>query len=220
MQSPQGGDGALGVAHGQQAPHSHATEVLGCPGRLQATGRRGPGVPCTLQGTCRATSRSGSCWLPHGSTKGALSGKKTATPKHTLPDRLQTAVVITRKSLGPSTTASISGFSPKTCISPMCFLDIHSRERETPKKCWESCQCCRCVFQLSGNVQLPQGTTHLCDYFLGQTKSSWWPLHHHPCPSWAMTRRTVLSCNFPGWLKDQQVLSPWGQGCKSSQDQG
>lgn len=32
--------------------------------------------------------------------------------------------------------------------------------------------------------------------------------------------RTVLSCNFPAWLKDQQVLSLWGQGCKSSQDQG
>lgn len=81
VRSPQGGKGALGVAHGQQAPHNGATEVLSCPGRLQATGRRGPGVPCTLQGTCCATSQSSSCQLPHGSTKAALSGKKTATPK-------------------------------------------------------------------------------------------------------------------------------------------
>lgn len=50
-------------------------------------------------------------------------------------------------------------------------------------------------------------------------KNSWWPLHHHPCSSWAMTGRTVLSCSFPGWLKDQQGLSPWGQGCKSSKEQ-
>lgn len=130
VQSPQGAEGALGVAHGQQAPHSDATEVLGCPGRLQATGRRGPGVPCTLQGTCRATSQSGSYRLPCGSTKGALSGKKNS---HTKSRPYLTGCTLQLLSPGrawaPAQLLPISGFSPNICISPKYFLDIHSREQ-------------------------------------------------------------------------------------------
>lgn len=51
-ESPRGGKGAPGVAHGQQAPSNDATEALGHPGGPQARG--GPGnavyragnVPC------------------------------------------------------------------------------------------------------------------------------------------------------------------------------
>lgn len=75
VRSSQGGEGVLGVAHGQQAPHSDASEVLGCPGRLPAAGRRGAGVPCTWQGTCRATSQSGSCRLPTAAPRVHCQGK-------------------------------------------------------------------------------------------------------------------------------------------------
>lgn len=104
----------------------------------------------------------------------------------------------------------------------MHFLDIHRQEQGDAHEMPESCWCCRCVFQLSGNVQLPQGTTHLCDYSWGRPQEQLVAAHptSSPHPCWAVTGRAVLSRNFPGWLKDQQVLSPWGQGCESSQDQG
>lgn len=104
VQSPQGGEGALGVAHGQQAPHSHATEALGCPGRLQATGRRGQEchVPCRERAVPPPRAAPAGC--PMAAPRALCQGKKPATPKSLL--TWQTAVVIIRKSLGLSTTAS------------------------------------------------------------------------------------------------------------------
>lgn len=119
-QSSQGGEGALGVAHGQQAAHSDSTEVLGCPGRLRAAGRRGAGVPCTWQGTCRATSQSGSCRAaPRVHCQGKASHSKS-TPYLTHRSYQQEE---------PAQQLPISGCSPRTYISPRYFLDIHSCEQ-------------------------------------------------------------------------------------------
>lgn len=109
------------------------------------------------------------------------------------------------------------------CAFLQCVIYTPSAlSRERPVQCQESQQCCCCVFQLLWDQELPWGTTHLCTSTWGRPnpERSWWPPQHRPCPCWAVLGRAPLFSNFPGGLKDHRVLSPWGQRCKSSQDQG
>lgn len=124
-------------------------------------------MPCTLQGTCRATSQSGSCRLPRGSTKGALSGKKTSHTKIT-PYLTDCSCYHQEEPGSQHNCFPFLILALKHAFLQCAFQTSTLVSREMPKKCWESCCCC--VLQLSGNVQLPQGTTHLCDCLLGQTK--------------------------------------------------
>lgn len=125
-------------------------------------GRGGaPGAPCTMQGTRCATPRSSSRQPPHGSTKGASAvgekKKKTKTP-HTknMPYLTAGCSCCPQKEPGPQHNPLL----PLVLALKHAFLQclIYTSpvlSKVMPVQCQESRWCCRCVFQLPWNQELP-----------------------------------------------------------------